>query len=290
MRDYDAIIKELQAARAAKVMRLHTQLSDALIRYPDLQQAQSDYNEGCFLSASGKKVDLKTLKDKRDKLLVAHGLSIDNIEPPYDCTLCNDSGYTKDGICECVKRRALDCRENIVLPLHDFDKAKATAGKSELRKAYDIAAQFLDSDKTSFMICGASGTGKTYLACALCHKAVCNARTVTALTAFDFNQRLVKYHTDFTAKKEGYLSPLLECDLLCVDDLGTEPIFKNVTLEYLYLIINERQMRSLKTVITSNLSIKSFYERYGERIGSRLFSAKTSVAINLSGENKRHKQ
>ena len=74
-----------------------------------------------------------------------------------------------------------------------------------------------------------------------------------------------------------------------IDDLGTETLFKNSTLENIYLIINERKIRKLPTVITSNLALNDLGAFYGERIYSRIVDRETSITIYLDGEDKRLK-
>ena len=96
-------------------------------------------------------------------------------------------------------------------------------------------------------------------------------RTVVFVTAFTFLNRALSYHTSFDQGRADMLTPLLDCDVLIIDDLGTESVLKNVTAEYLYLVVNQRQLRGLTTVITSNLSVDGVAARYGERIASRLF-------------------
>ena len=83
------------------------------------------------------------------------------------------------------------------------------------------------------------------------------------------------------------LSPLLDVDLLVIDDIGAEPQFKNVTCEYLYLVISERARYHKKTIITTNLKPLEFIDRYGERIYSRIFDKSKSILLNLKGEDLR---
>lgn len=67
-------------------------------------------------------------------------------------------------------------------------------------------------------------------------------------------------------EKLQYLEPLIDCDLLIIDDLGTEPLYRNVSGEYLYTIINERKITKKHTLISTNLSLDDILNRYGERI------------------------
>ena len=67
--------------------------------------------------------------------------------------------------------------------------------------------------------------------------------------------------------------PLHDCDLLIIDDLGTEPMLQNITIEQLFNLLNERQMAGRHTVISTNLAMSELQERYTERVTSRLLDA-----------------
>ena len=73
--------------------------------------------------------------------------------------------------------------------------------------------------------------------------------------------------------KEDILKSVLECDLLIIDDLGTESL-NSMKLSELFNIINTRilnlNQKITKTIISTNLSIKDIFNNYEERIGSRI--------------------
>ena len=73
--------------------------------------------------------------------------------------------------------------------------------------------------------------------------------------------------------------------MLIVDDLGTEPIFKNVTKEYLYLLLSERSRLNKLTVISTNLGPQELMNRYNERIFSRLFNKRESLNYQINGKD-----
>lgn len=75
--------------------------------------------------------------------------------------------------------------------------------------------------------------------------------------------------------------------MLVIDDLGTEPMLKNVTVEYLLLVLEERQTRGRATVITTNLTGENILNRYGERIYSRLSHKQYSMMIEMKGNDLR---
>ena len=72
-----------------------------------------------------------------------------------------------------------------------------------------------------------------------------------------------------------------------IDDLGTEPILKNITKEYLYNLINVRQVNNKPTFITTNLSLDNILERYDDRIFSRLGNKNLATNIQLTSSDKR---
>ena len=109
-------------------------------------------------------------------------------------------------------------------------------------------------------------------------------------TAFTMSQNLLKYHTTFDTSKESILSPYLECDVLIIDDLGSEPIFKNVSEEYLYLILNQRLFEQKPVIISTNLTLSEIQDRYGERIFSRLVSKNVSKLFKIENSDLRLKK
>jgi DNA replication protein DnaC len=73
------------------------------------------------------------------------------------------------------------------------------------------------------------------------------------------------------------------------NDLGTEPVIKNVTQEHIYNIINERLSNERAFIITTNLSPKDLADRYDERISSRILSGSINKVIELKGGDLRGK-
>jgi DNA replication protein DnaC len=98
-------------------------------------------------------------------------------------------------------------------------------------------------------------------------------------TAFALNDECRKYHFSLPSK----VNEFMDCDVLIIDDLGTEPLLKNITLEYLFNIINLRQKRYKPTLISTNLSLDDILNRYDDRIFSRLSNKITSLTIPFNG-------
>ena len=111
--------------------------------------------------------------------------------------------------------------------------------------------------------------------------------SVCFLSAFDMNNMFLKYHTTFDSTKNSWLEPLVECDMLFIDDLGTEPVMKNVTLNYLFLLLSERERFKRPIIITTNLLPENILDRYGERIYSRLNNKLSSLVLYVEGDDLR---
>ena len=103
------------------------------------------------------------------------------------------------------------------------------------------------------------------------------------------HQRQRYGNDDAQDDKNDIIEPLITCDFLFIDDLGTEPVYKNVTIEYLFLILNERLNLNKHTIITTNLSLKEIKEHYGDRLFSRIINKDTNLTLELSGKDKRLK-
>ena len=112
--------------------------------------------------------------------------------------------------------------------------------------------------------------------------------TVLFLNSCELNELFLKYHLADIALKGDIIYPVYQCDLLVIDDLGMENIYKNVTVPYLYsLIINRRQKH---TIITTNLSHSQIAERYDFRISSRLMDKNLTINVPVLGEDLRLKK
>lgn len=256
-----------------------------LIRSPEFAAADSAYREGVLLHIGGKikAAELEGLKRARDKVIKDLGAE-KVLNPPYACKKCRDTGLTDNRICGCALKLVLASDENIEFPLQNFSSLNLSLFEESKRPAVARVAEELKiivekgtaSKKKNLSLLGSAGTGKTFLAACTAGEAVALGRSVVFITAFTMVNRFLSYHTSFDTNKESHLMPLIDCDLLVIDDLGTESVYKNVTLEYFYHIVNERQLKARHTMITSNLSLDAVANRYGERTASRLFDKRLS--------------
>lgn len=183
-------------------------------------------------------------------------------------------------------------KDMIAFKLHDFDDIDYGLFTPDAARQFRKTAEnyriifcdkFPDTKKRIFTLMGKSGTGKTFLASCAASAVLKKGCSVVFVTAFRFVSDACRYHTTFDDTRDGFLRPYLDCDLMIIDDLGTEAVYKNITLEYLYLVINERQLEGKHSIFTTNLHVDALRARYGERISSRLMDKKTCYATEFDG-------
>lgn len=257
-----------------------------------LNSAYVNYQKQAVKNAQKLPNTLEEAREELKKQMTRASLDRSVIEPPYRCKLCSDTGYVDGKYCRCVINRVIkEEKENLVLPITDFDeKFKSAPGaiKSVYEKSLDYIHAFPNGSKPFFVLSGSSGTGKTVWASAVASAVMRRGGAVVTVTAFDFVQRAKDYHTQFSVTDYVDLfTPMLECDLLVIDDLGTETMLKNITREYFYTVVNERWLRKKYTLITTNLTPKQLLDRYGEAVFSRLCDKNSSITALISAKNKR---
>ena len=257
-----------------------------------LRAAHARYQEEAIKNAQKKPNEL----DKAREELAVHakrlGITKQKIEPPPRCKECLDTGYADGKYCKCVIKRVIEAdKENLVLPQVDFASAKKTAPKAIAKlytKAEKYINEFPNNEKPFFIILGSAGTGKTMLAAGVATEMISRGAATVTVSAFDMVKRAKDYHTQFAIEDyRDLFTPMLECDLLVIDDLGTETVLKNITREYFYTIVNERWLRRRNTVITSNLSPNDLINRYGEAVFSRLCDKNRADIFIVAAKNAR---
>ncbi len=245
--------------------------------------------ENAKLEANGQKIDTKKIKEidqKIEKIKEKYGLKDE--KTAYGCKFCQDNGYINGQMCKCLKKEI----SKILLAgsgfekLESFDKSIKTSNNEKL---YCLMKEWCNkkSDKNLIYIAGPTGVGKTHLIKCMANELIENGKVIKLVTAFNMNQ----YFKEFKkTMNEDLLNKYLYPEVLFVDDLGTEPKYKDVTIEFLYLVINERKMKNLPTIITSNLDLKDLRDVYDERISSRIMDRNSSINIYIDGDDRRLKK
>lgn len=290
MNAYQRAVRDIVNARSADLDDGLSLWRAALDRDENLAEAYRAYQTEAIKNAEGEKNNLANAKEALASAARKAGITKDVIEPPCRCKLCNDTGYVNGGYCSCVVKRVINSdRENLSLPTVDFDKAQATAPKA-IAKLYKAAKVYIDKpqEKPFFVVSGSPGAGKTMLVSAIATEFIKRGRSAVTVSAFEFVRRAKEYHTQFAIEDyKDLFTPMLDCDILVIDDLGTEVMLKNITREYLFTVINERWLRKKNTVVTTNLSNAEVMSRYGESIFSRMYDKNVSSSYTITANNTR---
>jgi DNA replication protein DnaC len=242
--------------------------------------------------------EVEALKEKALKRI---NLKKADLVPRYDCALCGDKGFINGKYCSCLRNKINEALINSLpdgksgaasFKSLDLGVFKNESHKKQIKTLYDKLKEFCDkfpdTKKQNILLAGKTGTGKTHAFKTVANELLNNGFSVFYITAFKLNELMLKYHTTFDDEKTSILESVFGSDLLIIDDLGTEPIFKNVTIEYLLVIYNERLINNKHTLTCTNLDMDSIEKRYDQRIFSRLNDAKTTYKIIIEGDDLRN--
>lgn len=304
---YKKILKDYDKKRQLSQRKLWNKLSQVYEIIPEIKKIDEELNSTGFKLAKlslSKDSDLKRLieeikeknkflKEKKGFLLEKYGFSRDFLNPEYECTLCNDTGYVDNKKCTCFKQQLINqsySKSNIeeIIKVENFSNfnydyysanfignniSPLENMKIIVSKCYNFIQTFKNSFQ-SFLFYGKTGLGKTFLCNCIAKEILDRGHTVLYLSSFQLFQIFEKYR--FFSSKEtekenrDAVNSILECDLLIIDDLGSEFSTALTTVE-LFNCLNTRLINKKPTIISTNLPPKDLKEKYKDRIASRIF-------------------
>ncbi len=238
------------------------------------------------ISADTKRIDniqreCEVLNAKKAEKLKLAGIE----KPVFYCKKCNDSGYFSGKLCDCVKdiakklafeelSRSLPINnysfDNFDLnyyPDTDLDGANPRKRASAILALCKQFAEDFPNCNRSLLFIGDAGLGKTHLSLALVREILSKGYGVVYGSAQNLFSAAEKEHFSFSGETTAEDS-LLNCDLLVIDDLGTE-FYSAFTASLFYNIINSRLLSGKQTIINTNLNFDELEKKYTPRITSR---------------------
>ncbi len=219
------------------------------------------------------------------------GFDEDYLQPVYRCRTCKDTGFVGEPIheqCACLKRAVMNRlyqseglqgleRENFstfdesIFPDQLIEGRKSTQ-REYIRKIHNRCEAYANSfeagEGKGVLLCGKSGLGKTFLMNCIAQRVLERGYSVVVISAYKLIEAMRRYQ--FGEGDQQQVQDMLSCDLLCIDDLGSEPMLRGITLSSLYHMINERRSANKAIVVTTNLLPQQLYEKYDDRIAARL--------------------
>ena len=231
------------------------------------------------------------------------GLPEDYLELRYRCGICKDTGYVGDApsrFCECFERALRvrqyedgsmagtdeQCFANFDLGRFPEEGGQRAQMKNLRRFCEEYADAFPNTVLPNLILCGGTGVGKTFLLNCIYERVVSRGQSAIRVTAFRMFEAMRRQHFS-DGSSEMDFDQLLSVPLLLIDDLGSEPMMRNITVEYLFTLLNERIAARRHTVIATNLSEEDLRRVYGERVSSRLLDRSRCAVMKLEGKDLR---
>jgi len=232
--------------------------------------------------------NLSLQREKRD-LLMAMNLPEDALDAKPACALCGDSGYRGGAVCRCLKQYYAQEQQKELSRMLDlgnqsfdtfsldwypdrYDSNIGCSPREHMEIIYDACAGYAHQfgrKPANLLLFGAPGLGKTFLSAAIAREVSGEGYSVVYDTAAHIFERFEMQKFGREEGAENDVERILGCDLLILDDLGTEMTTAFVQ-SALYQIINTRLMEKKSTILSTNLMPGEIARRYSAQIASRI--------------------
>lgn len=230
---------------------------------------------------------------QRAELLVGRGYPMDYLDDIYSCPKCRDTGIHQGGPCSCLDtlynreltkelgtllRSGDESFSRFDLNFYDAvpDPVTGVIPREAMTMVYESCRKFADNFpnvSVNLLLQGGTGLGKTYLSACIARQvadrghSVCYDSASAALDAFE-RQKFSRDPEEAEAAS-ARVRRMLSCDLMILDDLGTEMVTP-MSISALYTLINSRLVNGKKTIISTNCSPEELQKKYSPQICSRI--------------------
>jgi len=307
---YDEIMRGYQSRQLRNRHLTQDRLDEVYAKVPELKSI-NDNIASLSVEAARKKLDddnlsynllkkkLADLRKEKTLLLERNGFDENYFESVYTCRDCKDTGYMNGEKCHCFKQEVINVvysqsniknilsRENFNTFSYEYysdDEINPTTELSALetaRRAVNECKHFIedfDNKPKNLFFYGNTGVGKTFLSNCVAKELLERGFSVIYFTAFQLFETLSKGVFDRDADAIAAHQNIFDCDLLIIDDLGTE-FANSFTTSQLFLCVNERLLRQKSTIISTNLNLNQMVDMYSERTWSRISSNYTLIKL-----------
>ena len=310
---YEQAQKILSERRSRAISENDMRIQEINSKIPEIKEINTAiFNTGkelirTVVSGDKKDIEAKIEKIRQSNLgaqelcrktLVAHGYPADYLDVHFTCKKCNDTGSDGSKMCDCMRQlcgriMAESLNKNAQLTLSSFDTFRLSYYSGDdyatmeriLSFTQNYAKEFTPSSGSILMF-GKTGLGKTHLSLAIANEVLKKGYSVLYDSTINILNKIQKENFSYDKSSE-MLDAVMDCELLILDDLGTEYENKmyNSTI---YNIINTRLNRGKPTIISTNMDFGQIAARYDERVVSRLTSMYT--CLEFRGDDVRLQQ
>lgn len=300
---YDAIMREYEDTRLYNRQLRDERLKevyDNVTGYRELDQSTVSVSlDIAKKRISGEETDhsdlhelLGELKSMKQSLLTGAGYPADYLDPIYNCPDCKDTGYIDSEMCHCLKKKLTALlytnsnikdyidKNNFSTLSYDYYKGEDLERFKKAVSACRECIDYIDSDPRNIMLYGSVGIGKSFLSGCVAKELMDKGYTVTYRSATGLFEELARNTFNSESKEDLYnlVDCIYNCDLLIIDDLGTELLSSFVSTQF-FSLINERNLRRKSTMISTNLSLEQIRDRYSDRVLSRIVSSYSVIKL-----------
>ena len=233
------------------------------------------------------KLDNMELQAQRKAVLARYGYPEDYSDIKYTCSVCSDTGSVGTKMCRCMKKmlsvegmksagisKLFETQnfDTFSLSYYAFDQRVYNLMKTYFSLCVEYAESFNSKTTENLLFCGNTGLGKTHLSTAIAAEViekgydVCYNSVQNIMGEFEAE----RFQRAYNDREGSSLDKYFECDLLIIDDLGTESATQ-FTVSCLYNIVNTRVVSGKPIIINTNLTHEDMRKKYSDRIASRLF-------------------
>ena len=315
------LLQEYQALRVQNEQALDARIEEAGRIDPEIERMREE-NASLALETLKKIMTLQDESARREaaeqmkqrgifnnheirKRLVKAGLTENYLEMQYRCPACKDTGYVGEApsrFCECfeknlrmkqfedgsmagVREQNFDTFDPNYIPEENGQRAMLLNVRNRCEQ---FADKFPNLKVLNLVLTGSSGLGKTFLLNCIYERVISRGQSALRVSAYRMFEAMRKQHLSNSADEQNF-QQLIDAPLLLIDDLGTEPMMRNITVEYLFTLLNERIAAKKHTVVATNMTRDELKEHYGERVASRLIGTSHTVTYELEGKDLRQK-
>ena len=261
---------------------------DNLLRRSMAVAAQAVFTQGTDAAQAMAQARQANLSLQQERAAIVSRFAPGYLDETPVCPHCGGNGYVGAQMCSCLKEL---CRQEQMAQLSQlttgqerFDTFRLDYYPEQIDSRYGASpraimeknflkclryAEGFDENSGNLLFVGGTGLGKTFLSACIANVVAEKGFSVAYESAPQLFSKLEKDRFNPDENSHAQVQQLLDCDLLIVDDLGTEMPGNFVTAA-LYSLVNDRLLSRKAMVISTNLNIDEIAQRYSPQIASRL--------------------